>query len=109
MATQVTSHKLAVEELEMQFDMLSRLAVGETVVSAVVSCDVFSGVDASAAAMISGTPTILNNVVSQKIVGGVPGVIYLISCAVRTSRNNVPINQAKLAVLASSVAVPVEA
>lgn len=107
MATQVSRSKLAVEELELVFDMLSRLQVGESVVSAVVSCEVFSGEDSSAAAMISGDPSIANNIVYQKVVGGQPGVIYLISCAVRTSRNNVPINQLKLAVLSSSVAVPV--
>lgn len=106
MATQTLQQKLTVEELTLEFDMLSRLANGESVVGAVVSSSVYSGVDPLPSAMIDGAPTISNNVVSQQVKGGLPGVIYTISCSVRTSNNNVLVNEAKLAVLTTTAATP---
>jgi hypothetical protein len=106
MATQVLQQKLTVEELTLEFDMLSRLAIGESVVGAIVTSSVYSGVDANPATMIDGSPSIANNVVSQQVRGGLPGVIYTISCSVRTSNNNVLVNEAKLAILTTSAPVP---
>lgn len=106
MATQTYPSKMSVEDVTMDFDMLSRCKVGEFVVTATVVCGVYSGVDPSASAMISGVPSIANNVVSQKVKGGVPGNIYLVSCSVRTSDDNVYVNEAKLAVLTTSAPVP---
>jgi hypothetical protein len=106
MATQILYDKLQTEQLTVEFDMLSRLKVGETVATAAVSATVWSGTDAFPSTIISGLPTITGSLVGQKIVGGLPGVIYLVSCAVRSSSNNILINEAKLAVRPSSATTP---
>lgn len=106
MATQIIADKLQVEQLTLEFDMLSRLKIGETVATAACSATVWSGTDATPSTIISGLPTISNNIVSQKVVAGLPGVIYQISCAVRTSSNNIMINEAKLAIRPSVATLP---
>lgn len=67
------------------WNFLSLLGVSETISSATVTASVYSGVDANPSAMISGSATISGAVVSQKIVGGVVGVIYELLCAAVTS------------------------
>jgi hypothetical protein len=101
MATQTADSKFTVEDINMEFDMLSRVRVGESIVTAIVTASVFAGIDLSPEDLISGDPSISNNVVTQKITGGTGGVIYLITCAARTSDNNIVVNEAKLAVLTS--------
>lgn len=106
MATQVAFQKLTIEELTMEFDMLSRMASGESVVTATVLCAVYSGEDSLASSMIDGDPSISNNIVSQRVKGGIAGVIYLVSCSVRTTSNNIYVNEAKLAVLTTTAVAP---
>lgn len=67
------------------FNFTSQLAVGETISSATVTASVYTGVDANPSAIISGSATISGAVVSQKITGGVLGVIYELLCAAVTS------------------------
>lgn len=106
MSTQILYDKLQVEQLTVEFDMLSRLKVGETLATAAVSASVWSGTDATPSVIVSGLPTISGSLVQQKIIGGLPGVIYLISCAVRSSSNNILINEAKLAIRPSTATLP---
>lgn len=106
MATQILPDKLQTEEVTIEFDMLSRLKVGETVATAATSAVVWSGTDPTPNSIISGLPTISNSIVLQKVVAGLPGVIYLISCSVRTSNNNILINESKLAIRPSSAVTP---
>lgn len=81
------------------FPFTSKLAVGETISSAVVTAAVYSGVDANPSAIVSGTATISGGLVSQKLIGGTAGVIYKLSCAATTSVPNVLIMTAFLAVI----------
>jgi hypothetical protein len=67
------------------FNFLSALAGGETISTQIVTCSVYSGVDASPSSMISGAATASGAIVTQKITGGVAGVIYSLLCTITTS------------------------
>lgn len=58
------------------FDFSSLLATGQTISSATAVASVWAGVDANPSAILSGLPTVSGLVVSQKLTGGVAGVIY---------------------------------
>jgi hypothetical protein len=105
-STIVAESKLQDEEIFFSTDFLSRCAVGENCVTVATTVQVFTGVDANPAAILSGAPTITNNVAQQKIVGGVPGVVYLLTFAARSSVNAVYLNQMKIAVLTSPALNP---
>jgi hypothetical protein len=62
-----------------------RLGTGETIVSAVWSVSVVTGVDATPSAMLSGSPSISGAKVTQMITGGVKGVTYQLICTAQTS------------------------
>lgn len=103
MSTQILDQKLVAEELTIEFDMLSRLKIGETISTASVACELYSGTDPTPTMMISGLASISGSIVRQKVVGGLPGNIYLLTCSVRTSTNDLVLNQGKLAVLPNVV------
>ena len=77
------------ETLTYTFDFISALVPGETIVSATVTSNVWSGVDANPGTMIDGGPTISGTVVNQFITGGITGVIYDLICAATTSLGQV--------------------
>lgn len=106
MSTYVLASKLEGETLDVEVDFLSRLSVGETALTAASTMEVLTGTDATPSAMLSGSPTISGSVVTQKVIGGLPGVVYQLSIAVRTSNSAIVINQAKIAVLTSNVTPP---
>jgi hypothetical protein len=91
--------KIDSADLFLDFDFLSQLDVGETISGATVTATLFSGVDATPSAIISGADTVSGPVVTQKIVDGVVGVIYLLSCAITTSLGATKIMQGYLAVI----------
>lgn len=68
-----------------QFNFLSALSAGETISSASVLAGVYSGVDPNPSAIFSGVATISGSVVSQKLTGGVIGVVYELICGAVTS------------------------
>lgn len=76
--------KLADETLNVDFGFTEDLAIGETILSAVVTSAVYTGEDDNPSAMISDTASITDGVVSQLITGGVAGVIYELVCTVMT-------------------------
>ena len=67
------------------FDFTSKLAASETISTQVVTAAVWSGVDAAPSAIISGSASVSGSIVSQKITGGVLGVIYTLTCTITTS------------------------
>ena len=77
--------KTPTEEDSFEFDYTDKLASGETVVSAVITIDVISGVDPSPGSMIGGSPTINSPKVTVKLIGGVDGVLYCVHCLATTS------------------------
>lgn len=85
------------------FDFISALAPGETISSQVTTCAVYSGVDASPSSMISGAATASSTKVTQKITGGVAGVIYTLLCTITTSLGRTLQLSAYLAIPTQSV------
>ena len=83
----------------VSFDFISSLIAGETLTSASVVATVASGEDATPSAIVSGAATITGLVVNQKIIDGVVGVIYLLSCACMTSLGNSIVLRGTLAVV----------
>lgn len=77
--------KLAGEIVNVTFDFSSRLGIGETISTQTVTATVYSGTDASPSAIISGSASVSGAVVTQKLTGGVLGVLYKLLCAVTTS------------------------
>lgn len=86
----------------LDFDFISMLESGETIVGAAVTASVFSGTDANPENIVSGAETVSGSVVTQKIIGGEVGVIYRLTCSVTTSLGNVKIMRGLLAVLDSN-------
>lgn len=84
------------------FDYISQLTSGETISGSSVTCSVFSGTDANPSALISGVTSVAGSIVTQKIVDGLTGVIYLLTCSATTSLGNVKFIQAYLAIIDSN-------
>ena len=75
------------------WDFASLLAVGETISSAVVVIAVYSGTDASPSSIISGATAISGTKVTQAIIGGLPGVTYLlVAQAITTASQQLTLN-----------------
>ena len=81
------------------FEFLGELAVGETVSTATVTAAVYSGTDASPSSLISGSASASGTQVSQKLTGGVEGVIYKLTCTITTSASNTLVKIGFLAVV----------
>lgn len=73
------------ESATLAFPFASRLGVGVTISTKVVTCTVYSGVDAAPANVISGAAGSSGSDVTQKVTGGVLGVIYYLLCTITTS------------------------
>jgi len=77
--------KLLGETQVLSFDFTSELAIGETINSQTVVATTYSGTDASPSSIISGSASSSGAVVSQKVTGGVLGVMYELLCTITTS------------------------
>lgn len=106
MSTYVSLSKLVSEDVDLVTSFLSRLQIGETLVTCNSSVAVFAGTDPTPLSMKSGIPTISGTDVIQKIIDGVAGVIYIVYISARTSLNNVFVQEVKLAVLSDAAAIP---
>lgn len=76
------------EQLSITFDFTALLAPGELLLSAVTTVSVYSGVDASPASMLSGLTSAGSLFATQKIIGGLAGVIYILSCVAASAGQN---------------------
>ncbi len=85
MSRVVLQSKLAGDIQNATFDFTSSLAATETISTQVCTASVYSGSDPSPGSLIAGAATASGNIVTQKILGGVVGVIYEISCKITTS------------------------
>lgn len=94
--------KLQGETATVAFDFTSRLAIGETISSSVVTASVFSGDDSSPSSIISGADSAVNATVLQDITAGVVGVVYTLSCAIVTSTGQELIMQGYLSVISTN-------
>jgi hypothetical protein len=73
------------ELVTIPFNFAGDLAVGETILSAVVTASVYTGIDASPSGIIFGTAGIFGTDVNQDIQAGIVGVIYGLLCRAVTS------------------------
>lgn len=85
MTASVQQVKLLGETKFLSEDFASDLVIGVTISTKVVTASVFSGTDASPSTLISGAATSSGTVVSQKVTGGVLGVLYELLWQVTTS------------------------
>lgn len=88
------------ETRQLTFDFSSYLGVGETVSSAVASCVVWSGTDASPSSVLSGAASLATPLVNQLVTGGIAGVIYIIQMVGTTSAGQILTISGYLAVTA---------
>ncbi len=73
----------------VKFNFTSDLAAGEVLNSATVTASVYSGTDSSPSSIISGSDSISGPEVSQLIVDGLEGVIYVLNCEVITNLSQI--------------------
>ena len=83
-----TFRKTPTESEPLGFDFAVDLATGETISTAPFTMAVVEGTDASPSSMLSGSPAISGTEVRQRVVGGVVGVTYELSCTITTSMSN---------------------
>ena len=81
------------------FEFLGELVAGETLSTATVTAAVYCGTDASPSSLISGSASASGTQVSQKLTGGVEGVIYKLTCTITTSAGNTLVKTGFLAVI----------
>lgn len=105
MSTYVQISKLDTTPVILEISFLSRLVVGETVVAAVSSVTVTSGVDTQGLLVLVGLPVYQVNIASmvQTVTGGKYGVVYTLWMAVKTSLANVYVQEVRLAILIDPV------
>lgn len=96
MSLETFSPKDSGEGIFYGIDFAALLDIGETISSATASVRVLTGTDPAANDMRSGTPVIGGSIVSQKIIGGVPGCIYRIGITILTSAGQTFIEGADL-------------
>ncbi|MBT9138843.1 MAG: hypothetical protein DDT31_01420 [Syntrophomonadaceae bacterium] len=106
MSTVVFATKLRAATVNVDVDISARMAVGENALTIASAMEVLSGVDPNPAAMLSGAPSITNNIARQRITGGNPGVIYQLTLAVRTSNFQILLSRGNVVVLSSATVVP---
>jgi hypothetical protein len=87
------------ELITVEFNFLSEMEWGETINSASVSVEVFSGLDYDTSLLLSGSATVSGNSVFQNIRDGLGGVIYILVCTAEGSSGASYILTRKLAVL----------
>ena len=71
------------------FDFANQYIAGETVSSGSVTAVVYSGVDATPSAVLSGAGVASGTKFTQKVAGGVEGVAYLLTCTTTSSTGKV--------------------
>lgn len=78
-------------------DPLDFLAAG--IVLPLVTATVYSGTDLSPNSIISGLPALTASDITQRITGGVQGVVYLLTCTTETDNGLILVRRGKLAVV----------
>lgn len=90
--------KAPTEVIDLVMDFARWMAAGETISSCTWSCSVHEGIDPAPQAMLQGAATHSGSKATQKVAGGIEGVIYLFSGTVTTSAGNTFVGRALLRV-----------
>lgn len=73
------------------FDFLGQIPQGDTLASAACTISVWTGTDPSPGSILSGSATVAGTQATQRLTGGLSGVIYLLACiATLTSGLQIP-------------------
>lgn len=99
MPRMILPSKLVGESLHLYMDFASFIEVGETISSAVTTATVYRGTDATPSAVISGAVSISGTIVTQKVIGGVAGVLYTIACTATINNGEIITMYGYLAVM----------
>ena len=83
------SYKITTENEQFTFDYSPVLGTTETISSATCTVEVKEGTDPSPSSIKSGSPAISGSTVTQRILGGLDGVIYRLEMTATTSVGNV--------------------
>lgn len=75
------------EEDTVTFTFADELRTGETVSTATLSVEVYSGTDPTPTDLLDSTLQVVSPVARQRIVNPRTGVVYLLRCKARTSQN----------------------
>lgn len=102
----VLPSKLVNERITVEFSFLDELDWGETIASAIVTVEVLSGEDPDPQSIVFSSITLAPTTIRQKIQGGIPGVIYLITCAAEGTTGSLMAKTAKMAILPVESGIP---
>jgi hypothetical protein len=80
------SRKRIDEDLKLSFDFTNDLASAETISTQTVTATVYSGTDANAQDIVSGSASASGQIVTQLIINGLEGVTYLLECEITTDQ-----------------------
>ena len=100
--SQIRAVKQAGETISLFFEFAGRLLEGETLTGGGCVVSVLSGTDPSPEDLLDGGAVQNGTEVVQQIIGGLPGVVYVISCQADTSELNILIQQSALAVVSDN-------
>jgi hypothetical protein len=100
MSRVVFSPKRVGDTVLVTIDFTYATTTGDTVLSAVCSMSVYSGVDSNPSLLFNGTASVINNhtAVSQSITGGIAGVVYELKCTATTTSGQTPVQAGYLVV-----------
>lgn len=88
--------KTDTEELPLAWDLTALMAdlpTGQTINSATVTATVKSGTDPSPSSIISGSAAVSGATVTQRVIGGVAGVLYTLRLAAVTAPDGYKIEE----------------
>ena len=71
------------------FDFANQYGAGETCASGSVTATVYSGIDASPSGVLSGSGVASGTKFTQKVIAGMLGVVYLLTCTTTSSAGKV--------------------
>jgi hypothetical protein len=99
MSERIQPVKRISDTIIVTFDFSDQMIPGETIGNTGVFSELWSGVDATPSAMISGTATIDGQTITQKIIGGAYGAIYTLIALIDTSRGQALSSRTKIVIL----------
>ncbi len=92
--------KYSTETKIASIDFSDSLNIGETIVSIQnMSIFVIQGTDPNPNSMLTGTTTVIGNIVNQPVMGGIDGNIYNIAVSINTSLGQILTNVAQFGVV----------
>ena len=99
MITITTPAKLPDSIIEVQFNFISELVGNASISGATVSIETLVGDDPAPELLLDGAPSISGGSIFQRIIDGIPGVIYQLTVFATLSNGNLPGIQTKLAII----------